>query len=133
LWFAYGAKKSRAVTWRRNFLVLVNLPKQVPRESRFSRATCAAYKKKFSYNVGRILIPRVVVAYLLHDLFRDVEDPLPVQPKAVESVLPLDEALDVVADVLGQLLEEDLRLLLGQGTHDQIRWREIWGTKETGG
>lgn len=37
--------------------------------------------------------------------------------EAVGAILTLQELLDVLSDVLGQLLEEDLRFFLGQRAH----------------
>ena len=55
--------------------------------------------------------------YLFHDSFRDVEDPLAVEPEAIIAIIARNEALYVVPDVLGKLLEEYLRLFLCQRSH----------------
>ena len=61
--------------------------------------------------------------YLFHDSFRDVEDPLAVEPEAIIAITTLiaiiarNEALYVVPDVLGKLFEEYLRLFLCQRSH----------------
>lgn len=46
--FAYGARKSRAVMCRRNFLVFVNFPKHVPTDMSLSREKLVASFKIFS-------------------------------------------------------------------------------------
>ena len=51
-------------------------------------------------------------SYLFHDLFGDVEHALLLKSEAVDAIGPVEEGLDVLPDVLGELLEEDLGLFL---------------------
>ncbi len=55
--------------------------------------------------------------HLFHVSLRHVEDSLPVQTEAVVSIFPLDQTLDAVANVFGELFEEHLSLLFRQGPH----------------
>ena len=43
---------------------------------------------------------------LLHDLLRDIEDPVSVEAEAVGAVRPVNQELDVLSDVLGQLFKK---------------------------
>ena len=59
------------------------------------------------------------VGRLLHDLLIDVEHPVSVESKAVAAAAPIivvaavQQLFDVLADVFGQLLEEQFRLFFG--------------------
>ena len=57
------------------------------------------------------------VSRLLHDLLRDVVDPVPVQAEAVRAVGPVDQQLDVLSDVFGQLFKEDFGLVVCERPH----------------
>merc|ERR550525_1177522 len=74
----------------RNFRVLVNFPKQVPREIRFSRATFEA-------------------CFIIFSVF--------MEPKAVCAVLSVYQKLYVVSDVFAQLLKEYLCFLFCKRPH----------------
>ena len=53
----------------------------------------------------------------LEHTLADVEDAVVVQAKAVRLVGPINQKLDIAANVLGELLEKDLGLLLSQWSH----------------
>ena len=56
-------------------------------------------------------------ANLFHDLLRDVINSFAVKPEAVNAVGSVDQLPDVFSDVLGQLLEQQLRLFFRQRPH----------------
>ena len=56
-------------------------------------------------------------SYLFHDLFGDVEHALLLKSEAVDAIRSIEQGLDVLPDVLGELLEEDLGLLFRQRPH----------------
>ena len=62
----------------------------------------------------------MLITHLFHDSLRDVEDSFAVQSEAVDAVRSVDQVLDVLANVFGELLEKDSRLVFGQGTHFQL-------------
>lgn len=56
-------------------------------------------------------------ANLFHDLLRDVINSFAVKPEAVNAVGSVDQLPDIFSDVLGQLLEQQLRLFFRQRPH----------------
>lgn len=104
--FAYGARKSKAVMWRRNLLVFVNFPKHVPTETNFCLAMFVANLRIFSLWTekksrdermnGRAVVHKACTCAGLPHVVHTVV----MEPKTVCTIRSIDEKFNVFTDAV---------------------------------